>query len=163
MLVTEMILCDDLVALYKRTGIWQSKTPAEQEGNIRHLEEGHITPEVVGKMAAKRGVKAVLMTHLVATIEPNDNYRRYVDGAKRYFSGPIILAKDLMVLIVNETAFGVRAKVRFCERGNRRVRAYPTLTAPGQVRSHARGCIAPAARFRTIAPEATRVLHGRSR
>jgi ribonuclease BN (tRNA processing enzyme) len=47
-------------------------------------------------MAAKAGVKTVLMTDLVATIDPNDNYQRYVDGAKRYFSGPIILAKDLM-------------------------------------------------------------------
>jgi ribonuclease BN (tRNA processing enzyme) len=75
-----------LVAVYKSKGIWQSKTPAEQAGNIRHLEEEHITPEVVGKTAAKAGVKTVLMTHLVATIDPNDDYQRYVDGAKRYFS-----------------------------------------------------------------------------
>jgi ribonuclease BN (tRNA processing enzyme) len=95
-LVTEVILSDDLVALYKLNGIWQSKTPAEQEGNIRHLEEEHITPEVVGKMAAKAGVKTVVMTHLVATVDPSDDYQRYVDGAKKYFSGPIALAKDLM-------------------------------------------------------------------
>jgi ribonuclease BN (tRNA processing enzyme) len=69
-LVTEVILSDDLVAVYKRSGIWQSKTPAEQAGNIRHLEEEHITPDVVGKMAAKAGVKAVLMTHLVAMSTP---------------------------------------------------------------------------------------------
>lgn len=95
-LVTEVILSDDLVTLYERNGIWQSKTPAEQEGNIRHLEEEHITPEVVGKMAAKANAKAVLMTHLVATVDPNDDYQRYVEGAKKYFSGPIVLAKDLM-------------------------------------------------------------------
>jgi ribonuclease BN (tRNA processing enzyme) len=77
-------------------GIWDSKTPAEQEGDIRHLEQEHITPEVVGKMAAKAGVKAVVMTHLVATVDPNDDYQRYVDGATKYFSGPITLAKDLM-------------------------------------------------------------------
>ena len=80
----------------KLSGIWQSKTPAEQGGNIRHLEEEHITPDVVGKMAAKAGVKTVLMTHLVATVDPNDDYQRYVDGAKKYFSGSITLAKDLM-------------------------------------------------------------------
>jgi ribonuclease BN (tRNA processing enzyme) len=95
-LVTEVILSDDVVALYKRNGIWDSKTAAEQEGNIRHLEQEHITPEVVGKMAAKTGVKAVVMTHLVATVDPNDDYQRYVDGAKKYFSGLITLAKDLM-------------------------------------------------------------------
>jgi ribonuclease BN (tRNA processing enzyme) len=47
-------------------------------------------------MPAKASVKTVLMTHLVATVDPNDDYQRYVDGAKRYFSGPINLAKDLM-------------------------------------------------------------------
>jgi hypothetical protein len=36
------------------------------------------------------------MTHLVASIDPNDDYQRYVDGARKYFSGPIVLAKDLM-------------------------------------------------------------------
>jgi len=54
-LVTEVILPDDLVALYKREGIWQSKTPAEQEGNIRHLEEEHITPDAIGKNGGEGG------------------------------------------------------------------------------------------------------------
>jgi ribonuclease BN (tRNA processing enzyme) len=95
-LVTEVGLPDDVVALFKRNGIWQSKTPAEQEGFIRHMEEEHVTPEVVGKLATKAGVKTVVMTHLGPTVDPNENYQRYVDGAKRYFSGPITLAKDLM-------------------------------------------------------------------
>jgi ribonuclease BN (tRNA processing enzyme) len=68
--VTEVILSDDVVALYKRNGIWDSKTPAEREGNIRHLEQEHITPQVVGKMAAKAGVNAVVMTHLVSDCRP---------------------------------------------------------------------------------------------
>jgi ribonuclease BN (tRNA processing enzyme) len=96
LLVTEVGLPDDVVALFKRNGIWQSKTPAEQEGFIRHMEEEHVTPEVVGKMATKAGVKSIVMTHLGPTIDPNDTYQRYADGAKKYFSGPIVLAKDLM-------------------------------------------------------------------
>jgi hypothetical protein len=28
--------------------------------------------------------------------DPNDDYQRYVTEAKKYFSGPITLAKDLM-------------------------------------------------------------------
>ena len=47
-------------------------------------------------MAAKAGVKAVVMTHLGPSINPNDDYQRYVDEAKKYYSGPITLAKDLM-------------------------------------------------------------------
>ena len=94
--VTECTSPDDVVALFKKTGAWQAKTPAEQEGFLRHMHEEHVTPEDIGKMAAKAGVKAVVMTHLGPTPNPNDDYQRYVDGAKKYYSGPIILAKDLM-------------------------------------------------------------------
>jgi hypothetical protein len=34
--------------------------------------------------------------HLSPTIDPNDDYQRYVDEAKKFYSGPITLAKDLM-------------------------------------------------------------------
>ena len=94
--VTECTSPDDVVALFKKTGAWQAKTPAEQDGFLRHMHEEHVTPEDIGKMAAKAGVKAVVMTHLGPTMDPNDDYQRYVDGAKKYYSGPIMLAKDLM-------------------------------------------------------------------
>ena len=55
-----------------------------------------MTPADIGQMAAKAGVKAVVMTHLGPSVDPNDNYQRYVDEAKKYYSGPITLAKDLM-------------------------------------------------------------------
>jgi ribonuclease BN (tRNA processing enzyme) len=95
-LFTEVLNTDDVVELYKRNGVWQTKTPAEQDGFIRHMKEEHVTPEEVGRMATTAGVKTVVMTHLAATFDPNDDYQRYVDEAKKYFSGPIILAKDLM-------------------------------------------------------------------
>lgn len=94
--VTECTSPDDVVALFKKSGAWQAKTPAEQAGFLRHMHEEHVTPEDIGKMAAKAGVKAVVMTHLGPTANPNDDYQRYVDGAKTYYSGPIMLAKDLM-------------------------------------------------------------------
>ena len=70
-------------------------------------------------MPAKASVKTVLMTHLVPTVDPNDDYQRYVDGAKRYFSGPITLAKDLMQLIVARppSAFEKRSGLRTAEIG----------------------------------------------
>ncbi len=70
--------------------------PAEQEGFLRHMHEEHVTPEDIGEMATKAGVKAVVMTHLGPSSIPNDDYQRYVDEAKKYYSGPITLAKDLM-------------------------------------------------------------------
>jgi ribonuclease BN (tRNA processing enzyme) len=95
-LVTEVTSPNDVVEVFKRNGIWQAKTPAEQEGFIRHMKEAHVTPEEVGKMAAKAGVKSVVLTHFSPTTDPEDDYQRYVDGAKKFFPGPIFVAKDLM-------------------------------------------------------------------
>jgi ribonuclease BN (tRNA processing enzyme) len=94
--VTETTSPDDVVALYKRNGQWQQKTPDEQAGFIRHMHEEHVTPEDIGKMAAKAGVKSVVMSHLGPSLDPNDDFHRYVDEAKKYYSGPITIAKDLM-------------------------------------------------------------------
>ena len=94
--VTETTSPEDVVELYKKNGIWQQKTPEEQQGFLRHMHEEHVTPEDIGKMAAKAGVKAVVMTHLGPSTNPDEEYQRYVDEAKKYYSGPITLAKDLM-------------------------------------------------------------------
>jgi ribonuclease BN (tRNA processing enzyme) len=96
LLVTEVTLPEDVIEVFKRNGVWQAKTADEQEGFVRHMKEEHVTPEEVGKMAAKAGVKTVVMTHLSPTVEPKDDYQRYLDGAKKYYTGPILLAKDLM-------------------------------------------------------------------
>lgn len=95
-LVTEVTETEDVIALMKKAGAWQAKTPSEQEGWIRHMHEEHVTPEEVGKLAAKAGVKAVVMTHLSPSPNPNDDFARYVEGAKKNFTGPITVAKDLM-------------------------------------------------------------------
>jgi ribonuclease BN (tRNA processing enzyme) len=94
--VTETTLPDDVVEIYKRNGIWQAKTPEEQQGFVRHMHEEHVTPTDIGQMATKANVKAVVMSHLGPSLVPNDDYQRFVDEAKKYFSGPITIAKDLM-------------------------------------------------------------------
>jgi ribonuclease BN (tRNA processing enzyme) len=94
--VTETTSPEDVIELFKKNGSWQAKTPAEQEGFVRHMHEEHVTPEDIGKMAAKAGVKAVVMTHLGPSINPDDDYQRFVARAKKYYSGPITIAKDLM-------------------------------------------------------------------
>ncbi len=94
--VTETTSPDDVVELFKKSGAWEKKTPDEQQGFLRHMHEEHVTPEDIGKMAAKAGVKAVVMSHIGPSVTPNDDYQRYVDEAKKYYSGPITLAKDLM-------------------------------------------------------------------
>ena len=44
----------------------------------------------------KVGAKAVITTHIGPSIDPNDDYQRYVTDPNKYLSGPITLAKDLM-------------------------------------------------------------------
>jgi ribonuclease BN (tRNA processing enzyme) len=96
-LVTEINSTDDIVNLYKANGVWQAKTPDEQAGFVRHLKEEHLEPSDVGTMAAKAGVKSVILTHLPPTGDPNDTYARYADGVKKIYTGPVSIAKDLMV------------------------------------------------------------------
>jgi ribonuclease BN (tRNA processing enzyme) len=95
-LVTEVADPDAVVALLKQTGGWAKRTPAEQEGLVRHLTESHLSAVEVGRLAAKAGVGRVVMTHLVPTVDPADRYERYVTEARRHYAGPIAIAEDLM-------------------------------------------------------------------
>jgi len=87
---------DEYKAQQIRSGRWQPKTPEEQAGLIRHHIEEHLLPDELGKMAARANVKAVVLTHLPASGNPNDDYARYTEEVKKYFSGQVLVAKDLM-------------------------------------------------------------------
>jgi ribonuclease BN (tRNA processing enzyme) len=50
----------------------------------------------VGKLAARAGVKKVVLTHLLLTVTENDDYQRFVPEVKKHFSGEVVVAKDLM-------------------------------------------------------------------
>ena len=96
LLVTEVTVVEDVIDVMKRSGAWQAKTADEQQGWIRHMREEHVTPEDVGRMATAARVKTVVLTHLSPTVDPKDDFRRYADGAKKFYSGSVLLAKDLM-------------------------------------------------------------------
>ena len=53
--------------------------------------------EDVGKMASRAGVKAVVLTHIPATTNPNDDYSRYADGVKKLFAGPVLMVGNASV------------------------------------------------------------------
>jgi ribonuclease BN (tRNA processing enzyme) len=94
--VTETTKPEDVVELYKRNGTWQEKTPGEQEGFLRHMHEEHVMPEDIGKMATKAGVKAVILSHYGPSLSADDDFQRLVDETRKFYSGPVTLAKDLM-------------------------------------------------------------------
>lgn len=78
-----------------RLGRWQRRTPAEQANYLRHNEEEHIRPDAIGKMAARAGVKTVVLTHLPAMADPNEDYAGFVTDVKKNFAGQVLVANDL--------------------------------------------------------------------
>ena len=79
-----------------KNGRWQTMTPEQQACAVRHMTEEHITTEDVGKMAARAGVKTVVLTHLPASSDPKDDYQRFIGQVQKQFSGPVLIANDLM-------------------------------------------------------------------
>lgn len=94
-LVTEVVSVDDVKAAAVRAGRWQVMSGREQAEYIRHMEEEHLTPQQIGTMAARAGVKTVILSHL--TLRPGtDDYTPWADEVKTYFSGQVLIVKDLM-------------------------------------------------------------------
>ncbi|MHA3055059.1 MBL fold metallo-hydrolase [Acinetobacter sp. ANC 4633] len=94
-LVSEVISIPDTIDAFKKSGIWQKKTTSEQEGMIKHFQEEHLTPEQIGIMATKAGVKTIILTHFTPTVNDHDNFERYADRVKKDFKGDVLISKDL--------------------------------------------------------------------
>jgi ribonuclease BN (tRNA processing enzyme) len=97
LLVTEVTFAsaDEIRERRIALGVWDIMTPAEQAGYLRHMVEEHLTQEEVGRMAERAGVKAVLLTHLPNSGDPNDSYERFREQVGMHFSGEILVAEDL--------------------------------------------------------------------
>lgn len=61
-----------------------------------HSGGGHMHAEECGKIAQKAGIKRLVLSHLYETADRSN----VVTQARRFFSGPIIKAKDLLTLQV---------------------------------------------------------------
>lgn len=96
LLVSEVNSVEEFKARQIQIGRWQVMTPKQQEEMIRHMIEEHLSPEQVGEMAARAGVKTVVLTHLPATADPKDEYARFGEIVKKHFSGQVLVAKDMM-------------------------------------------------------------------
>ena len=96
LLVSEVTSPDEAKDRRVKNGDWQRMSAAEQAGFMRHMAEEHLTPDEIGRMAARAGVKTVVLTHILATADPNDQYDRYAADVKKRFSGAVFIAKDLM-------------------------------------------------------------------
>lgn len=95
-LVSEVLSAEEIKQRQIKAGDWQKRSPEEQVAFMKHLTDEHVTPQAVGKMATKAGVKMVVLTHLAFSGKDGDDYKRYVDEVGREFKGKVVVAKDLM-------------------------------------------------------------------
>ncbi len=62
---------------------------------LKHMTTEHSTPEEIGRVANEAQVGMVVLSHVVPG-RPEDPEADYVDGVKKSYSGPVVLARDLM-------------------------------------------------------------------
>ena len=62
---------------------------------IEHLHKNHLTPPQVGELAARAGVKEVILHHIVPGYDEETDMSRYTRGIDRHFKGPVRVARDL--------------------------------------------------------------------
>jgi ribonuclease BN (tRNA processing enzyme) len=95
LLVTETCSCEDRKQAMINDGRWQAMSPAEQAGIMRQATQGHMTLDVIGKMATRANVKNVVLSHLTQRVG-TDDYTPWAEEVKKHFSGQVLIAKDLM-------------------------------------------------------------------
>ena len=95
LLVTETCSCEDRKQAMINDGRWQAMTPEEQAGIMRQATQGHMTLDVIGKMAARANVKTVVLSHLTQRVGTED-YMPWAKEVKKNFSGQVLVASDLM-------------------------------------------------------------------
>jgi len=96
LLVSETSSFQDRMQRLIDSGQWQAMTPAEQDGIARQATQGHMTLEIVGKMATRASVKTVVLSHLSSRADGTDDYAPWVAEVKKHFGGQVVVARDLM-------------------------------------------------------------------
>jgi ribonuclease BN (tRNA processing enzyme) len=92
------LLVSEVIDLDRIARQWRENSDADTayvESLIAHLAEDHLAPEEVGKLAARAGVKAVVLTHLVPGWDEETDPEVYARGVRNHFRGPVHVANDL--------------------------------------------------------------------
>jgi len=62
---------------------------------IAHMEQDHLTPAQVGRLATRANVKRVVLTHLAPGMDDEPGTTGYLEGLAGTYSGPVSVAHDL--------------------------------------------------------------------
>jgi ribonuclease BN (tRNA processing enzyme) len=77
------------------SGQWQAMSSQEQSRIMEQAAKGHLSPQDVGELAARAGVKTIVLTHLTP-LPSGDDYSAWAEEVRKHFSGEVLIAKDLM-------------------------------------------------------------------
>lgn len=93
LLVSEMI---DMAGTMANVARNSPNMPQEAKRDLeQHLSTHHLTPEAVGQLAGRAGVKALVITHFAAGTPDPARTKGYVTQIAKSYSGPVTLANDL--------------------------------------------------------------------
>lgn len=93
LLVSEMIDMGGTMATVARNS---PGMPPEAKANLeRHLSTHHLTPDAVGQLAGKAGVKALVITHFAGGTRDAKRTEGYIAQIEAHYRGPVTLANDL--------------------------------------------------------------------
>lgn len=65
------------------------------EGLASHMERDHLTPSAIAQLAKRAGVRKVVLTHLVPTIDGRTDLSGFTKGLAGVFDGEVVIARDL--------------------------------------------------------------------
>jgi ribonuclease BN (tRNA processing enzyme) len=88
MLVSEICDMDSI-----RAALVKTQPGADITLLMQHMEQQHLSPEAVGRMAAEAGVKTLVLTHFV--MGPGFDPAGFVAKIRPFFSGTIVVGQDL--------------------------------------------------------------------
>ena len=93
LLVSEMI---DMAGTMANVARNSPNMPPEAKRDLeQHLSTHHLTPEAVGQLAGRAGVKALVITHFAAGTPDPARTKGYVTQIAKSYSGPVTLVNDL--------------------------------------------------------------------
>ncbi|HTU12092.1 MAG TPA: MBL fold metallo-hydrolase [Allosphingosinicella sp.] len=92
LLVTEVIDVRAMEAVLRRA----SDLPAAALGPmLAHMAQDHLTPDQIGRLAARARVERVVLTHLAPGMDEEPDTRGYTTGISAHYRGPVTVANDL--------------------------------------------------------------------
>ena len=64
----------------------------------KHIMDSHTTAEEAGRVAAKAGVRTLVLSHFVPSEEPPISDAQWMEAARTHYAGRIVVGRDLLEL-----------------------------------------------------------------